>query len=533
MAEMIEEEQSTSFDASRILSIVRRRHMQFLVPFLLGWLLVWSVSWVLPVRYKSSTLILVEQPTMPKNYVLPNINDDLQAELNSITQQILSRTRLLIIVDKLHLYQGGKRPLTPDEAVAQMRADTGIDLVRDDQTGTITAFRVSFSASNARIAQQVTSELTNLFISENLRVRQEESQDTTQFLQDQMDAARTNLAQQDAKVKEFEAAHEGELPTQQAANLQILSGLQSQLQNEEDALNTAKQQRTYLQSLIEQYRSVQSTSHAANGTPTGLASIDQQLSKLRAQLADLSSHYTDQYPDVQNAKAEIARTEKMRASLLAELKNRPHAAANNSGAPDALEASESAPLLQLQGQFQANMAEISNREQAITGLTARINLYQSRLNAEPESEQQLDDLTRGLNQTKANYDELLKKENDSQMATSMEQMQQGQRFSVLDPPTVPSKPDFPNRLKFCAMGIGVGLTFGLLLVGALEFMDNRLHTDREIKDLLPVAVISEIPEIVNAATVQETRRRMMVGWATAALVGFTVLAGSAISFLHR
>lgn len=533
MAEMIEEEQSGQFDASRILSIVRRRHMQFLIPFLLGWLLVWSASWVLPDRYKSSTLILVEEPTMPKAYVAPNISDDLQDRLQTITQQIFSRTRLLMIVDKLHLYQGGKRALTPDEAVAQLRSNIGIDLVRDDQNGTITAFKVSFSASNPRIAQQVTSELTNLFISENLKVRQQESQDTTQFLQGQMDAARANLAQQEAKVREFEAAHEGELPTQQAANLQILSGLQSQLQNEQDALNTAKQQRTYLQSLIDQYRSVQSTSHAPNGAPTGLAAIDQQLSTLRTQLADLSAHYTDQYPDVQKTKAEIARTEKMRASLVAELRSRAHGAANTSGATDNLDAPESAPLLQLQGQFQANLAEISNREQAIAGLKVRINLYQSRLNAEPSSEQQLDDLTRGYNQSKANFDELLKKESDSQMATSMEQMQQGQRFSVLDPPTVPSKPDFPDRLKFCAMGIGVGLTFGLLLVGALEFMDKRLHTDKEIKQLLPVAVISEVPEIVNAGSLREVRRRIAIGWTAAAIVAVTVLAGSAMSFLHR
>lgn len=533
MAEMMEEEQSGQFDVSRILSIVRRRHMQFLLPFLFGWLLVWGASWMMPSRYKSSTLILVEQPTMPKAYVAPNINDDLQDRLTTITQQILSRTRLLIIIDKLRLYQGGKRPLTPDEAVGQMRSNIGIDLVRDDQNGTITAFRVSFSASNPWIAQQVTSELTNLFISENLKVRQEESQDTTQFLQDQMDAARANLAQQEAKVREFEAVHEGELPTQQAANLQILSGLQSQLQNEQDALNTAKQQRTYLQSLIEQYRSVQSTSHAPNGAPTGLAGIDQQLSQLRAQLADLSAHYTNEYPDVQNVKSEIARTEKMRAALVAELKARPQGGANSAAGADMVDGSESAPLVQLQGQFQANQAEISNREQAIASLKTRINLYQSRLNAEPASEQQLDDLTRGYNQSKANFDDLLKKESDSEMATSMEQTQQGQRFSVLDPPTVPSKPDFPNRLKFCGMGIVAGLALGMLLVGTLEFIDNRLHTEKEIKDLLPVAVIAEIPEIVNAASLRETRRRIVVGWTTAAIVAVTVLAGSAMSFLHR
>jgi succinoglycan biosynthesis transport protein ExoP len=101
--EFEEQENEQQFDLARILGIVRRRHLQFLIPLFVGWLAVWGSSWFLPARYKSSTLILVEQPTMPKNYVEPNVNDDLQDRLQSITQQILSRTRLLLIIDKLHL----------------------------------------------------------------------------------------------------------------------------------------------------------------------------------------------------------------------------------------------------------------------------------------------------------------------------------------------------------------------------------------------------------------------------------------------
>ena len=104
MAEDFEEVGSEGIDFQRYLGIVRRRHLQFLIPLLFGWLAVWSVSWILPPRYKSGTLILVEQPTMPSNYVTPNVNDDLQQRMQSITQQILSRTRLLHIVDELNLY---------------------------------------------------------------------------------------------------------------------------------------------------------------------------------------------------------------------------------------------------------------------------------------------------------------------------------------------------------------------------------------------------------------------------------------------
>jgi polysaccharide chain length determinant protein (PEP-CTERM system associated) len=535
MADELEEKKTEGLDIQRILEIFRRRNLQFLVPLFFGWLLVWGSSWVLSPRFKSSTLILVEQPTMPQNYVEPNITDDLQTRLQSMTEQILSRTRLLVIIQRLHLYDSEKGKVTDDQKVDGMRKDIGIELVKDPQKGTVSAFRISYLANNPRLAQQVTTELTTLFISENLKVREQESQGTTTFLEQQLQEARENLAEQEAKVQQFEAQHIGALPTQEASNLQILAGLQSQLQGEQDALNTAKQQRVYLETLLAQEQSSQSKSRlGADGTDssaqTDLATIDKQLDTLRAQLAELSSKYTDRYPDVQRLKDEIAKTEAMRESLVANPRSRGSGSRQpGDGASDpALNAGR-----QLQGQLQANQLEIANRESSIESLKARINDYQGRLNLEPSTEQQLEELTRGYEQSKTNYDGLLKKKDDSEMATSMEQMQQGERFTMLDPPSLPSKPDFPDRLKFCGFGLAAGLALGLLVVAGFEFMDDRLHSEREIKSLLPIAVFSEIPEVVSPFDERSTKRKLVLGWATTAFVVVTILAGSVFSFLRH
>ncbi|MDR3577818.1 MAG: Wzz/FepE/Etk N-terminal domain-containing protein, partial [Anaerolineaceae bacterium] len=437
MTEASEEQNSEPLDLQRYFNVVRRRHMHFLIPLLVGWLAVWGASWVLPPRYKSSTLILVEQPTMPKEFVPSNVTDDLQNRLQSITQQILSRTRLLLIVDKLHLYEAGRGLVSPDEKVEKMRKDIDIELVRDNREQQITAFRVNYSARDPHVAQQVTSELTDLFINENLKVRQQESEDTTQFIASQLENARASLAEQEGKVREFQGQHEGALPSQEASNLQILSGLQQQLQNEQDALNTSKQQRVYLQSLIEQNRGTRGLTRTVDGIPTNLAKLDEQIVSLKTKLADLSARYTDRYPDVLNLKSEIAKTEKARDDLIAETKTKGNSGKQaNDSAVDigGADGSQSSPVLQLQGQLHANQLEISNREQSITALKARINEYQARLNEEPAVEQQMADLTRGYEQSKADYDDLLKKKNQSEMATSMEQMQQGERFTMLDPP---------------------------------------------------------------------------------------------------
>ena len=535
VSEFSEEQNSERPDVERYMNLVRRRHIHFLIPVFLGWLVGWGAGWVLPARYQSTTLILVEQPSMPKDYVSPNVSEDLQDRLQSITEQILSRTRLLTIIGNLHLYGEGRDQTTPDKRVELMRKDIDVELVYGQDKKQITGFTISYSARNPQIAQQVTTQLTDLFIDENLKARQQESQDTTSFLESRLEDARTNLADQEAKVDQYDAKHVGELPSQQASNIQILNGLQSQLQNEQDARNTAKQQGIYLQALIGQYQALNGTSRTADTSPTSLPAIDQQLDTLRSKLTNLSAHYTDRYPDIQNLKDEIAETEKMRDELLVDLKAKSTSggkASQASVARDTRNGVQNSALAQVESQLQANKVEITNREQSVASLKARIDQYQARLNDEPAREQELDDLTRGYDQSKANYDDLLKKKNESALATSMEQMQQGERFTMLDPPSLPASPAFPNRLKLCGIGLGVGLALGLLVVGGLELTNDRLYGEKEITTLLPVAILADIPEVVIPSDERSRKKRTVLGWTMAALITATILAGFAFTYLQ-
>ena len=535
MPDDLEESNQESFDFQHYLGIIRRRHLHFLIPLFVGWILVWTASWVLPPRYKSNTLILVERPTMPKDYVTPNVNDDLQDRLQSITQQILSRTRLVHIIEQFNLYSSPVQQST-DERVDRMRKDISIELVRDARDQ-INAFNVYYSSRDPRIAQQVTSELTNLFINENLEVRQRQSEDTTKFLATQLDTAKKALSDQEDRIRQFKAQHVGEMPEQVQSNLQILSGLQSQLQNEEDALNAAKQQHVYLQTLLDQYRSLQGTSRSADGVTVGLPSIDQELERLKAQLTDLTSHYTERHPDVRKLKDQIAKTERMRDQLLASLKTRSTEPTSETGITDAsvgqgIDPTQTSMLVQVQSQLRSNQVEITNRERSIGSLKTRVEEYQYRLNQEPVREQQLADLTRGYEQSKTTYDDLLKKKNESAMATSMELLQQGERFRIMDPPSFPQKPEFPNRLKFCGIGLVLGLALGVFVTAAFEILDDRLHSEKDIKKLLPADVIVEIPAIVDLASQRQARRRLWLGWCAAVFVLATIAAGSAFSYLR-
>jgi succinoglycan biosynthesis transport protein ExoP len=526
MMDREEPETSERLELGELKGVAYRQRWPFLLALSAVWLVVWAGSWILPSYYRSGTLILIEQPAVPEKLVATNINSDMQQQLDSISEQILSRTRLLHIIDSLGLYAPDQKRRTADEMVEKMRKDIGIELVRGDNRE-LSAFHIYYTNRDPGMAQKATQALADLFMSQSLADRQGRSENTTRFLQEQLLEARRKLEQQEARVREFKDKHLGELPSQTASNLQILTGLQSQMQAQQDALNQAKQRNTYLESLVSQQRQLAPAGgKGGDAVPGGLAAIDHDLDQLKGRLADLTSHYTENHPDVRKTKEQIARTEKMRDKFVADMN-----AAGSSG--EASAETKSAAVLELESELKANRIEIANHEGEVRDLRGRIGQYQSRLNMSPVMEQQFADITRDYDQSKADYDSLLAKKNQSEMATNLEKTQQGEHFRMLDPPNWPGRPYQPNRLKLCGLGLGAGLLIGAGVAVRREKASGKVHTEKKIKQLIaPLAVIAEIPAVEDAAE-QEARRR--ADWrlaAAAAAMVAVMLAGSAVSYLY-
>jgi polysaccharide chain length determinant protein (PEP-CTERM system associated) len=527
------QESGPSIDFTEIKGIVRRRYWQFLLTFFLGWALIWGASWLIPSTFRSGTLILVEEPSVPEKYVVSNIDNDIQQQLDSITQQILSRTRLLRVIENLGLYAKDRQHKSADDLVDKMRKDIEIELSHGDDRK-LSAFYIYYTSRDPKMAQAVTAELANLFITENLEQRQERSENTTKFLEDQLEEARAKLAAQEAKMRVFKDQHLGELPTQTQSNLQILTGLQNQVQANEDALNHSRQQNTYLESLISQYHSTERSSKTGAAGSTGsaaLSEIDKELDQLKAQLADLTSHYTEKHPDVRKTREQIARTEARRLRIVADMKNQANSPAPEATTPDPMEPKSEA-LLQLESQLKANRVEITNLQTEIKDEQTKINQYQARLNMAPVMEQQFADITRDYDQSKADYESLLAKKNQSQMSTNLEKTQQGEHFRMLDPPNLPVKPYKPNRLQLCGMGLMVGLVFGGGLAFAQEKLSGKLYSEREIKKLVPFEIIAEIPPIETLKEQSSHRRGAWLAAGAAVVVAGFILIGSAVTYLY-
>jgi polysaccharide chain length determinant protein (PEP-CTERM system associated) len=513
-------------------AIAVRRRWWILLPLFLGWAAVWGASWFLPVTYQSESLILVEQQKVPDQYVVPNVTSDLQRRLQSLTEQILSRTRLQATIDRLHLYSRSGGGLNSGDPVEQMRNDIKIELVSaPDHPGEYTAFKMRYSAASPELAQKVNGELSSLFIAENINTQRQLSENTTAFLESQLADARANMAEQEAKVAAFKEKHLGELPSQLESNMQILSGLQSQLQSAQQTLDAAKQQKLYLESLLQQYQSVQA-SMVGGGSA---AESPQTLETMRLKLQDLQSRYTAEHPDIIALKEKIAQAEQLKKQAESQMAaiqkdGKPGNAVDPAAAVEMQHGSPT-PIMQVQSQLKANQLEISNIQQHERDLESQITGYQARLNLTPETEQQLTAISRGYEESKTNYNSLLQKQMQSQLATSLEQRQQGEQFRIVDPPSLPKKPSAPNHLWFSLGGLLVGISLGLGLTALLEMTDVRVRQEKDLVGIIPVSVLVGIPHL---STPGETHSRVVRWWkelgAAAALVVLIIL-GNLYAFI--
>jgi succinoglycan biosynthesis transport protein ExoP len=520
-------------------AIVVRRRWWILLPLFLCWIAVWGGSWSLPTTYTSDALISAEQQKVSDLYVMENVNVNLQNRLQSTTQQVLSYASLQAIIGRFKLYAEPPRMngfFKPKDPVDQMRGDIKIELVgAPGYRGEFFTFKIHYSADTPELAQQVNTELTSLFIDENVRAQRQLSENTTAFLDSELGDARTKMEEQEAKVSLFKAKHAGNLPGQLQSNVQILAGLQAQLASTQHALDTSKQQKIYLESLLQQYQSAQA-SLGGDSAVISTQALDKVLQNLRLQIQNLRTRYTDDHPDIVALKDEIAKTEALRKQNEAEIASNHQtgkpAVAIDFSAEEGVQRGSPTAIMQLQSQLKANQLEIQNEQQHARDIESQTTVYQGRLNLTPETEQELTVVSRGYDEAKFNYNSLLQKQTQSQLATSLGQQQQGQQFHIVDPPKLPDKPSAPNRFLISLVGLALGTALGMGIATFLELTDVRFRQEKDLEGILPARMLVGIPRL---STPQEDHSRAMARYfeyAAAVAVTLLILTGNLYTYYN-
>jgi polysaccharide chain length determinant protein (PEP-CTERM system associated) len=443
-----------------------------------------GATFVLPKRYTSQTMVLVAQPAVGPDYVKPVVTEDLNHRLASMKEQILSRTRLQPIIEKFGLYAEVRSRVHIEDLVEKLRTAVEIKPLEPTpgtQSRQLPGFYVDVTFDNPQIAQQICSEITSMFLEQNARERKQQANETTSFLSKQLEEAKKNLDDQDAKLAQFKRQYLGSLPEEEQSNLNILTGMNAQLEANTQALSRAHQDKAFNESLVGQ----QEANWKASQTGQNPETAEQQLGALQDQLTSLQARYTSEHPDVIKLKSQI---EELKKRMAGAPKNNP--SANGSTQASAAEPPQIQQLRAKLRQDDMNIADLTKRQSQIQDEIAQL---QSRVQASPMVEQQLKELTRNYQTAQDFYNDLLKKRQNAGVAGDLESQQESEQFRVLDPPSLPDRPSFPKKAYFAGGGLGGGLAVGVAILCLIAMGDKSMHTERDVELALKLPVLALVP----------------------------------------
>jgi polysaccharide chain length determinant protein (PEP-CTERM system associated) len=501
-----------------IIQILWRRKWFIILPTLLSGVSVFAYTRTLPNKYRSETLVMIQPQRVREDLIRSAAVENPADRIQTITQQVMSRTRLEAIITDLNLYEEERRRGLMEDVVEYMRNDVAVMVVRGD------AFRISYVSGAPVTAMKVTERLARLFIDENLRDREMMAQGTSQFLGSQLDDARRRLIEQEKKLEAYRKRYSGQLPSQQDSNLLALSNLQLQTQSLMDAVARDRDKLRLVERQLADMRSPgfepDSVVDSGSGTVTG-GTTEQQLVAARTALSQLELRLKPEHPDVGRMKRVIRDLEKRAEAEALEAPLSPDARRPRTPA----ELAKRTQMRALEQEAEELRAAIALKEKEDLRLRGLANTYQSRADAAPSHETELVELMRDYDTVRNLYTSLLAKNEESKLAVNLESRQIGEQFRVLDAARVPERPFSPNRLRLNALGALLGAVAGFGLVFLLEWRDTTLKSDGDVRIATDLPVLAYVPVMSTRRERERAqRRRLLVGVMAVALLAVAAAA---------
>jgi polysaccharide chain length determinant protein (PEP-CTERM system associated) len=501
-----------------------RRKWLLVVPLVIGACAAATWTYFQPNLYRAETVIQVVPQRVPDNYVRSTVTTRLQDRLQSISQQILSRTRLERIIQDFNLYPEMRRTHFMEAVVEEMRGNINPQIVKGD------SFKISYVSTDPRQAMKVTERLASLYIDESLKDREVLAEGTNQFLETQLQDARQRLIEHEKKLEVYNRQHVGELPTQLGANLQALNGAQMQLQAIVESINRDRDRRLTLERMLGDMSQLGDT--ASDDSPVtsrkpAATPANKALEAARAQLSELERRLKPAHPDVARARRAVDELEQQAAATAA--------AAIESGAPADTVVSKAPPnpndparrITTIRNDIATLDEQLTAKLREEARLHGAIAQYQRRVEAAPTRESELTELTRDYSTIQQLYHGLLAKNEEAKISANLERRQIGEQFKVIDQARLPQVPFSPDRIRVTALGAFGGLVLGIGLVALFEYRDTTLKTDEDVLIALTLPVLALVPVITCAADLRLRRRRRLI----VSLTSVTTVLAFAVFFV--
>ncbi len=536
-------------------SVYRRKEL-LLIVFLTVGFLSFVLAMKLPPVFRSYATILIEDQQIPRTMVETTITDFADKRIELIKQRVMTRDRILSIIQKHKLYLEERNKLVPSELVKQFQEDAEISMISadvlDPQRGAgkaTIAFTIAFNDGNPLLAQAVANELVSLFLNENTRTRTQRAAKTTDFLKEEANKLKKEIEGFETQIMDFKAKHGNSLPEMLPTNLAALDRAGEALRQTDSDIRIARDRIAYLGESL--YQAKQELPAPQAGKPLNR---DEQLRLLKAEYIHLSSLYTARHPDTLRVKRQIenldpefsgepdredirrqlddAETELARLrdkyaenhpdvltqrQLVANLARQAEQASTSQAIGEEPLAEGSAHYVSLVGQLRTSEHELAHLQKLKEEFRTRIEQLQSDIDRTPLVEKEYQELLRMRQASINKFAELEAKYREAKLAQTLEEEQKGETFTIIEPPIAPDKPDKPNRKKIIVMGLGMGLALGLALTALLEMLHEVVRGPKALERLTGLQPIVVIPYIDNPQDVVRRKKRTKAIWSLSLL----------------
>lgn len=543
-------------DVEDYIDILRRHRSWIIGPLLAALVIGTVVAFLWPDTYISTAILRVTPAQVPERYVPSNINTEISQRINTMAQQILSRSTLTNIINVNQLYPRDRKRLPIEDVVEQMRKDIRIapitgGAVAQGSPGQakFPAFQVSYSYENRLQAQKITSDLVSRFIDENIKTRSSQSTMTTDFLREQWEELKRELEDIENKLTQFRVSNSGRLPEERMQTMQAITVLENRISGINQSISRVNQDKLLLESrmsiLKDQLRIVnvpEPETRVENAKNDRLAQLERDILLAETRLAALKESYRDTHPDVKFLTANLGVLKRTRDDVQKQDDAKKETAdakpaasrPRSSSSPQSkeLRAYES-DLATVQSLIEARNLELENYQKEIAATERNLRSYQGKVESMPVGEQQYDELLRERALAKVKYEEMNLKMTQSQAASDIELRKQGETLDLLDPASLPITPSEPKRHQIIAIAGGLGLALGLFLAAAREVKDSSLKSLKDVRAYTQLMVLGSIPLLENDLVVRRRRRLAWLGWTTACLAGIAIVTGSILFYYAR
>jgi uncharacterized protein involved in exopolysaccharide biosynthesis len=534
----------------RIKKILQRRRGWFLWPLISLLLLTAIISVVLPNIYKSTATVLILNQQIPSALVPSTVTTFAQERIQSITQEVTSRSKILKLVEKYNLLPDKVKKLTTEDLVDEIRKRISFQTInaeinKESQSQPVLltiAFSISYEDEDPVKAQAVTNEIVSFYLAKNLESREKVARGTTEFLTEQLKLERMRMDELQTRLAVFQKEHLEELPEYSSLNMQKLERLSLRISDVDMQIRSLEEQRSILkgnQAMLDPYSSnafskvmssserlqqVQleraqalskySPSHPAvkakdqeiallESENKGGLGYDQMMDNLRAaetKLANLKSTYTDKHPEVQSTEREIKRIMEGLAELLKDRQT----GSKSTPAPT------SPAYISMQSELEKLSVSISSLQAEKKRVEKETKDLLARLHSMPQVAKQFTEMDTDYQTAKYNYNTIEQKLLAAKVSQGMEEEKKGESFQVVEPAYLPEKPASPNRIAIMLVGALLALGLSVGAAAGREFSDKRIHDLEALQRISGLSVISIIPEIITQADAANIRKRKMI-----------------------